>query len=75
MMEGISKVVFALTIRPLPNWSWVLASGLVGMVLAVVLWSSLPDTANWLIGLLLGIQLISAGTAIGYLAWQIRQAA
>src|SRR3954471_4395951 len=30
MIEGISKVVFALTIRPFPNWGWVLASGLVG---------------------------------------------
>src|SRR4051795_11655729 len=28
MIEGISKVVFALTIRPSPNWGWVLASGL-----------------------------------------------
>ena len=27
MIEGMSKVVFALTIRPLPNWLWVFASG------------------------------------------------
>ncbi len=33
MIEGISKVVFALTIRPFPNWGWVLASGLVGILL------------------------------------------
>jgi uncharacterized membrane protein HdeD (DUF308 family) len=24
LIEGISKVIFALTIRPLPNWGWVL---------------------------------------------------
>src|SRR5215203_4507249 len=73
MMEGISKVVFALTIRPFPNWGWVLASGLVGIVLALILWASLPVTALWLIGVLLGINLISVGAAIGYLAWQVRQ--
>src|SRR6516165_6897022 len=52
MMEGISKVVFALTIRPSPNWGWVLASGLVGILLALILWANLPVTAVWLIGLL-----------------------
>src|SRR5215210_665343 len=73
MMEGISKVVFALTIRPFPNWGWVLASGLVGILLALILWANLPVTALWLIGVLLGINLISVGAAIGYLAWQVRQ--
>src|ERR1044071_4540539 len=42
IIEGISKVVFALTIRPFPNWGWVLASGILGVVLAVVLLASLP---------------------------------
>src|SRR5215204_471774 len=73
MMEGISKVVFALTIRPFPNWGWVLASGLVGIVLALILWANLPVTALWLVGVLLGINLISVGAAISYLAWQVRQ--
>jgi uncharacterized membrane protein HdeD (DUF308 family) len=73
MMEGISKVVFALTIRPFPNWGWVLASGLVGILLALILWASLPVTAVWLIGVLLGVNLISIGAAIAYLAWQVRK--
>ena len=61
MIEGISKVVFALTIRPFPNWGWVLASGLVGILLALILWANLPVTALWLVGVLLGINLISVG--------------
>jgi len=73
MMEGISKVVFALTIRPFPNWGWVLASGLIGILLALILWANLPVTAVWLIGLLLGINLISVGAAIAYLAWHVRK--
>lgn len=73
MMEGISKVVFALTIRPFPNWGWVLASGLVGILLALILWASLPVTAVWLIGFMLGLNLISVGAAIAYLAWQVRR--
>ena len=74
MMEGMSKVVFALTIRPFPNWGWVLASGLVGILLSVILLASMPVTAVWLIGFLLGIKLISVGAAIAWLAWQVRKA-
>jgi uncharacterized membrane protein HdeD (DUF308 family) len=72
MMEGISKVVFALTIRPFPNWGWVLASGMVGIMLSLVLWTYLPVTSVWLLGFLLGMNLISVGSAIAYLAWQVR---
>jgi uncharacterized membrane protein HdeD (DUF308 family) len=73
MVEGFSKVIFALTIRPFPNWGWVLASGVVGILLGLYLWASLPVTAIWLLGVLLGIQLISEGAALGYLAWQVRK--
>ena len=73
MIEGVSKVVFALTIRPFPNWGWVLGSGLIGILLSLILWASLPVTAAWLIGVLLGINLISVGAAIALLAWQVRQ--
>jgi uncharacterized membrane protein HdeD (DUF308 family) len=74
MVEGISKVIFSLTIKPFPNWGWVLVSGIIGILLAFYLWASLPITAIWLLGVLLGIQLICEGAAIGYLAWQVRKA-
>jgi uncharacterized membrane protein HdeD (DUF308 family) len=73
MVEGISKLVFALTIRPFPNWGWVLTSGVIGILLSLFLWASLAVTAIWLLGALLGIHLICEGAALGYLAWQVRQ--
>lgn len=36
MVEGIAKVIFALTIRPSPNWGWVLGSSFVHISLARV---------------------------------------
>ncbi len=71
--EGISKLILALTIRPLPNWHWVLASGLIGIVAAILTWSKLPVTAIWILCPLFGIVLLSEGAAIGYLAWQVRK--
>jgi uncharacterized membrane protein HdeD (DUF308 family) len=73
MIEGISKIVFALLIRPIPNWGWVLASGMVGVLLSVILGAVMPVAAVWVMRLLLGINLISVGAAIAYLAWQVRQ--
>ncbi len=73
MVEGIAKVIFALTIRPVPNGGWVLASGIIGILLAFYLWASLPVTAVWLLGVLLGIQLICEGAALGSLALAVRR--
>ena len=75
VVEGISKVIFALTIRPIPKWGWVLASGVFSVLVAFVLYASLTSVSLWLLGLLLGIQLIAEGAALGYLAWDIRKAA
>src|SRR5262245_45149651 len=53
MIEGISKVIFSLTIRPFPNWGWVLASGLVGILVALCIWASFLVTAICLLGVVL----------------------
>jgi uncharacterized membrane protein HdeD (DUF308 family) len=73
MVEGISKIIFSLTIRPFPNWGWVFASGVVGILLAFYLWANTPVTAIWLLGVLLGIELISEGAALGRMASQARK--
>jgi uncharacterized membrane protein HdeD (DUF308 family) len=71
--EGVSKIVFALTIRPLRNWVWVLASGALGLALAIYLGANMTSVAVWLLGVLLGIGLISEGAAITMLAWASRK--
>ena len=73
MIEGLSKVVWALTIRPIVGWLWVLLSGVLGVVLSIILIINLETTAPWLIAIFVGLQLIAIGAAIGYLAWSIRQ--
>src|SRR5512136_2977754 len=73
MVEGISKVIFSLTIRPFPNWGWVFASGVISILLAFYLWANTPVTAIWLLGMLLGIELICEGAALGRMAWHARK--
>lgn len=74
MVEGIAKVIFALTIRPFPNWGWVLGSGFVGILLALILWANMPLSSDWVLGLMLGILLVCEGAALTYLAWHVRTA-
>ena len=70
--SGMARVVFALTIRPLSSWGWLLLSGVGGILLAFVLWSMLPDVANWLIGILLGIHFVIEGAALAAFALAVR---
>ena len=74
LVSGITRLVFALMIRPMQDWLWVLASGCVAILCALVLFARLPEAAAWLLGLLLGIELIAIGAAQGLLAWRVRQA-
>jgi len=73
MIEGISKTVFSLTIRPFPNWGWVLASGILGILIAAWLLAN-PGMSLLVLGILIGVQLISEGIAIATLAWMSRKA-
>jgi uncharacterized membrane protein HdeD (DUF308 family) len=71
-VEGISKVIFAINIRPFVGWLWVLLSGIVGLLLGAYLWANMPVASEWVLGVLLGIQLIVEGAALAFLAWMVR---
>ena len=71
-VEGISKVIFAMNIRPFVGWLWVLLSGIVGLLLGAYLWANMPVASEWVLGVLLGIQLIVEGAALALLAWMVR---
>lgn len=72
-VQGISRIMFALSVRPLPNWIWVAASGAAQICLSILLWIGMPVTALWVLGLTLGTALIAEGTATAWLAWTLRQ--
>jgi uncharacterized membrane protein HdeD (DUF308 family) len=74
MIEGMVKAIFAFIIRPFPNWGWVLASGLLGIVFALYLWANLSTVSDWMLGVLLGVLLLVEGAALSSLAWRVRQA-
>jgi uncharacterized membrane protein HdeD (DUF308 family) len=67
------KVILGLSIRPFPNWGWVLASGLIGIALSVYLWANRSTVSEWMLGVLLGVLLVVEGAALTSLAWRVRR--
>jgi uncharacterized membrane protein HdeD (DUF308 family) len=72
MVEGIAKVVLAVSVRPLRNWGWILVSGIIGILISVYLIMN-PALTLLVLGLFIGIQLIAEGVAIGWMAMSLRK--
>src|SRR6516164_369267 len=60
MVEGIFKVVAAVAYR-FAAWGWSLAGGIIDVILGLMIWQGWPESALWVIGLFVGINLIFRG--------------
>ncbi|MGZ3767294.1 MAG: HdeD family acid-resistance protein [Mucilaginibacter sp.] len=63
-LEGIVKTYLAFTMRPLGRWSGMLFSGVTSLLLALVVWLGWPGSVSWVLGLLLGINMIFLGWSL-----------
>jgi uncharacterized membrane protein HdeD (DUF308 family) len=72
--EGIVSIMFALDHRRelSGRWGMMLLSGIVDLILAGFIFSGLPGTAAWAIGLLVGINLVFGGSAVIAMALHAR---
>ena len=77
LIEGAVSIMFALDHkRELSGqWGWMLVSGLIDLVLAVMIFTGLPSTAVWAVGLLVGINMIFGGCALVAMALHARKMA
>ncbi len=77
IIEGIASIMFALEHkRELSGrWGWMLVSGVIDLVLAAAIFTGLPGTAAWAIGLLVGINMLFGGSALIAMALHARNAA
>jgi len=73
LMTGVAKTMFAFALRPASGWVWVLASGLISVALGVMILAGLPASAATILGLLLGIELVSNGVLFLFVALGLRK--
>jgi uncharacterized membrane protein HdeD (DUF308 family) len=73
IVEGIFKIITALRVRDHDGWGWLLASGIMSVILGLLIWAEWPASGLWVIGLLVGIQLLFTGWALVMLALAARR--
>jgi uncharacterized membrane protein HdeD (DUF308 family) len=65
IVEGVASVVGAIQHRRhLRSWGWVLFSGIVDLLLAYLIWAGWPSSADWAIGLLVGVNMLFFGLSL-----------
>ena len=66
LAEGVATIMYALEHRRelSGRWSWLLISGLVDIAIAFMVITGLPSSAEWAIGMLVGINLLFGGATL-----------
>jgi uncharacterized membrane protein HdeD (DUF308 family) len=77
LASGVGHIMLALGYRKdIPNaWVWMLFSGVVDIALGFIIISGMPGSAIWVLGLLVGINLLMAGIALIMAALAVRKVA
>lgn len=75
LLAGAARTAFAFANRGRRGWGWILASGLLTLALGVLILAALPGAASWVLGVLVGIELLFTGwwmvmTALLARRWQ-----
>jgi uncharacterized membrane protein HdeD (DUF308 family) len=63
-LEGLAKISLALIMRPLANWGFILFSGFTALFFSLIIWITWSETAHWLLGLFLGINMVFLGWSL-----------
>ncbi|HUB98554.1 MAG TPA: HdeD family acid-resistance protein [Solirubrobacterales bacterium] len=68
LFMGITRITVAFLGRGQPNAGWVGLSGVCGLLIGILVLVKFPSSADWAIGLLVGIDLIFAGWTLTAIA-------
>src|SRR5271156_3451510 len=66
IMEGVASIMYGIEHRreASSRAGWIIASGVIDLILAAIIFSDLPGSAAWAIGLLVGINMVFGGTSL-----------
>jgi len=73
LVLGVVKLMYAFSLRPLSGWGWTLASGILSIILGIMILADFPWAAASVLGILLGVELISNGVMFLLLALGLRR--
>jgi uncharacterized membrane protein HdeD (DUF308 family) len=73
LIEGVLEFVLSLRMRPAPGSGWLLVDGVVTLILALMIWSTWPSSAAWVVGTLIGISMLFSGITRLMLSLAVRR--
>jgi len=62
VIEGVLEFIVSFQLRPAPGSGWLLVDGIVTLVLALMIASTWPSSAEWVVGTLVGISMLFSGS-------------
>ena len=76
LAEGVATIMYALEHRRelSGRWSWLLVAGLMDILISFIIIAGLPGSAEWALGLLVGINLLFGGATLIGMALSARNA-
>jgi len=74
IIEGVVTIMYALEHKKelSGRWAWMLVSGIIDLILAGMILAGLPSTAEWALGLLVGINMLFGGASMIAMAMHAR---
>lgn len=67
-IEGIAKIFFGYQLKGISSWGWIIFSGLISLAMGAIILTGLPQISLWVIGLLVGINMIFFGFSLLFLS-------
>jgi uncharacterized membrane protein HdeD (DUF308 family) len=61
LAEAVLEMVLAIQLRPAPGTGWLIFDSIITFILAVMIWSTWPSSAAWVVGVLVGISMLFSG--------------
>ena len=74
-VEGVLEFILSAQLRPAPGAGWLLVDGVITLALAVMIWSTWPSSAAWVIGTLVGLSMFFSGMTRLMLSLAVRRIA
>jgi uncharacterized membrane protein HdeD (DUF308 family) len=75
IIDGVTNIALGIAHRRevSSRWEWLLFNGVVDLALAVIIIIGLPGAVTWILGLLVGVDLVIGGTALIAMALAARR--
>ena len=60
-VEAVLELALAIQLRPAPGTGWLIFDSVITFILAVMIFSTWPSSATWVVGVLVGISMLFSG--------------